>query len=706
MSVVSRLKVWLTADTREFEDRLKKSKKEVGGFSGTLGKLKGLVGKAFAAVGIANAGRELVKYGMRLDDVREKIERLTGIDDTELAGEVQAIADVFQQDYTEILRTVNTLHKQMGVTFSEAMTLIRDGFSAGLNSGGDFLDQLREYAPQFKAAGLSAKGMLAILQTSIRDGVFSDKGLDAIKEGMLRIREMPKATREALEGIGIASGEVEKALKDGTMTIFDVIRQVSEKLNELPASSAAVGTAIADIFGGPGEDAGLKYLQTLKNINLEHGVIVTEMGKAEQELTLALGRLNTVAAEAFQGVGEAWTRFKTGVVNELATELEVASNEEIGWFQKWVAGILPGFRRGNRIIAEGTRLQKETNRETIESLKLREQDIDSLRAQLDQFIALNVAQKGYFADTVNAIREEIALRLSGVKAIKSAENSLNEGKENELTEEERVRGMIESTIGKIGEKIQAYEKLKKSLSAYDVANGVVYQREINRLQSVIEKQGELVNSRLRKENDVPVMEVSQGYSLPVLPTSFDALSLLPEKLAQSRDKLQPIVQEMIDMSGVINVAFSDMAIGIGESVGQLIIGGDGMKNFALVVAASFADMAVQVGQIAIGMGVAKLAIEKALKNPLSGGIAAIAAGTALVALGTAVKGALSKVADGGGNTFSSNAYSNNLDVRTQSGSLDRVSQSVNVEVSGEFKLQGNTLVAAINKENRRKNLTT
>ena len=391
-------------------------------------------------------------------------------------------------------------------------------------------------------------------------------------------------------------------------------------------------------------------------------------------------------------------------MNELATELEVASNEEIGWFQKWVAGILPGFRRGNRIIAEGTRLQKETNRETIESLKLREQDIDSLRAQLDQFIALNVAQKGYFSDTVNAIREEIALRLSGVKEIKSAENSLNEGKENELTEEERVRGMIESTIGKIGEKIQAYEKLKKSLSAYDVANGVVYQREINRLQSVIEKQGELVNSRLRKENDVPVMEVSQGYSLPVLPTSFDALSLLPEKLAQSRDKLQPIVREMIDMSGVINGAFSDMATGIGESVGQLISSGGDLSGFASLVGTTFADMAIQVGKIAIETGTAVLGIKAALKslNPW----AAIAAGVALVALGTAVKGALGNIADGGGNTFSSNAYSNNLDVRTQSGSLDRVSQSVNVEVSGEFKLQGNTLVAAINKENRRKNLTT
>ena len=217
---------------------------------------------------------------------------------------------------------------------------------------------------------------------------------------MLRIREMPKATREAVEGIGIASEEVEKALKDGSMTIFDVLRQVSEKLNELPENSVAVGTAIANIFGGPGEDAGVKYLKTLKDINLEHESVATEMGKAQDELAQALGRLNAASAEAFKGVGSAWTRCKTEVVKGLASEVEVYNDEEIGWFQKWVSGILPGIRERNYMIAEGNRLQRETNQNAIDSLKLRERDVDSLRGVLDQYFALNTTQKGYFAETV------------------------------------------------------------------------------------------------------------------------------------------------------------------------------------------------------------------------------------------------------------------------------------------------------------------
>lgn len=161
-------------------------------------------------------------------------------------------------------------------------------------------------------------------------------------------------------------------------------------------------------------------------------------------------------------------------------------------------------------------------------------------------------------------------------------------------------------------------------------------------------------------------------------------------------------KEILDLSESINGAFADIAVGFGESLGQIIAGTGSLKGFAVLVAGTFADMAIQVGKIAIGVGMATEAIKESLTK--LGGFGAIAAGVALVALGTAVKSSLGKVASGGGASGSS-SYSNSLDVRTNR-SEERSAREVNLNVSGEFKLQGNTLVAAINKENRRKNLTT
>ena len=89
--------------------------------------------------------------------------------------------------------------------------------------------------------------------------------------------------------------------------------------------------------------------------------------------------------------------------------------------------------------------------------------------------------------------------------------------------------------------------------------------------------------------------------------------------------------------------------------------------------------------------------------------AAIAAGVALVALGTAVKSSLGKIADGGNasGTFSGNAYSNEVNIgNTKDYSSGMDSGKINVIVSGELKAKGSNLVAAINSENIRKGLTT
>lgn len=208
----------------------------------------------------------------------------TGDEMLRFRNSVQAVADYFGMDFKEVMQSANAMSKGFGISIDEALSLIRDGLVSGANANGEFLDTIKEYPRYFKEAGLSAEDFVAISTNAAKQGVFSDKGVDVIKEGNLRIREMTKATADALNGIGISADGVQKALQDGSMTTFEVMQQVAAKLKELPASSSQVGTAIADIFGGPGEDAGLEYIKTLDGVKLSmDDVKAATNGIAEQQ---------------------------------------------------------------------------------------------------------------------------------------------------------------------------------------------------------------------------------------------------------------------------------------------------------------------------------------------------------------------------------------------------------------------------------------
>lgn len=208
----------------------------------------------------------------------------TGEEMVKLRSKVQAVSEHFGTDFNETLRAANALSKGFGISMEDAMKLVQDGLVSGANAGGDFIDTVREYPRYFKEAGLSAEDFIAITTNAAQQGVFSDKGVDVIKEGNLRIREMTTATADALNGIGISAEKVQADLQAGSITTFDVMQMVAAKLNELPASSAAVGTAIADIFGGPGEDAGLEYIKTLADIQLNMDAVkAATQGTAEQQ---------------------------------------------------------------------------------------------------------------------------------------------------------------------------------------------------------------------------------------------------------------------------------------------------------------------------------------------------------------------------------------------------------------------------------------
>lgn len=326
-----------------------------------------LTNPAFLAIaGIAGAGvafKWWYDYNKGLVEATRLTQQFTGKEGDALKAyrnEVQAVADMFDKDFKEVLISTNAVAKQFGISADESLQYIKDGFITGADANGEFLDTLKEYPAYFKEAGISADQFVAIIAQTTQSGIFSDKGIDAIKEANLRLREMTTATADALDGIGISSEQVQADLQSGAKTTFEVMQDVSAKLNELPESSAAVGTAIADIFGGPGEDAGLQYLRTLKDIsgNLDEvknkagllGQLQEEQLQSQVELQNALsglfdatgGTFETLTTRAKVFVNKGLTAIIKGVVSIINYFIDLY-NESVAFRAVWQT-IVVGFK--------------------------------------------------------------------------------------------------------------------------------------------------------------------------------------------------------------------------------------------------------------------------------------------------------------------------------------------------------------------------
>ena len=341
----------------------------IGDGAKALGKtLLGLLSNPvfLAIAGITAAGAAFkwwYDYNAGLVEATRLTQQFTGKSGDDLKAfrnEVQAVADSFNADFRETLIATNALSKQFGISANEALQLVKDGFLAGGDANGEFLDTLKEYPAYFKEAGISADQFVAIVAQTNKMGIFSDKGVDAIKEANLRLREMTTATAAALDGIGISSEQVQKDLQTGTKTTFDVIQDVSAKLAELPDNAATVGAAIADIFGDPGEDAGLQYLRTLKDISTNMDEVKGKAGVLAQlqeeqlqsqiELQNALsglfdatgGNFETLTTQAKVFVNQGLTAIIKGVIDVVNYLIELY-NESVLIRAIW-NGIVSGFK--------------------------------------------------------------------------------------------------------------------------------------------------------------------------------------------------------------------------------------------------------------------------------------------------------------------------------------------------------------------------
>ena len=138
--------------------------------------------------------------------------------------------------------------------------------------------------------------------------------------------------------------------------------------------------------------------------------------------------------------------------------------------------------------------------------------------------------------------------------------------------------------------------------------------------------------------DVAVFGLAMKTNAPAFAEPFTAAE-------ESAAKLQDKIIDLSDaFTSILNGALNDLAVGFGEQLGNALSGaGFGVKNLLIPLA----EAIISFGKMAIQAGITALAIKKALT--LAQAPLAIAAGIALVAIGTAIKNGIAtpKLAEGG-----------------------------------------------------------
>lgn len=280
-----------------------------------------------AFLGIAGTlvvAKWIFDYNKNLQEASRLTEEFTGLTGNamkSIRSEIIGVADTYGKDFNEVLAAADTLVSQFGISFEEAMQIIKEGFVAGSDLNGNFLDQLGKYPAAFREAGLSASQMTAMIAQT-RSGIFSEQGMEVIEEANKKFRQMSQGTKDALATIGMSAEQALKDVESGEKSMFDVYQEVASKLDELPESSEAAGKVIKEVFGEKGVKAGYELITCLKDIdtNLESVKDQTgEVGKMEEQIMESQIELENKLAAVFDMTGGSFETL-TGQVKVLTNE--------------------------------------------------------------------------------------------------------------------------------------------------------------------------------------------------------------------------------------------------------------------------------------------------------------------------------------------------------------------------------------------------
>ena len=537
------------------------------------------------------------------------------------------------------------------------------------------------------------------------------------KESKQALRDFEKVGDDALSRLGEAFGVNTGKIEQMSSALRGLGTKMSESGNagtaafgKLLTSVGALSTAIAGIGIGA-------IVTGFKMLNDEAENFKSTVAGANMEMATAAyidtyrQVIHDFNREIGQGTAEAqssWKKFwgtigsgmraafQTGAVAGASAPGDF-NNQALVTYNNLLTEAGQKARTAEEIFNEMYAVTRQMSDKTVEWARMEREIAEYKRIAYDK-TSSTAQQQEALNKAVELIKKKFGeqAELQGRLADLQAEyNSLAESSVADIDKANQLRVQAENVTASMNNALRELSERQASVAANAQKEAEARQASLAAAQALAAEREALKSWGTISEGN------ALKDSLPGQLAAPDAGIAVPVTPVLDTESVVDITNEL---QSVLTSAFDSIGISLGGLIGDLATGGDAWNNFTNSAISAFGDMAISIGKMAISTGVATLGIKAALEslNPY----VAIAAGTALVALGTAVKTSLSNIASGGYSASASVATSANYGSSTSHVSTAFDTRDMNIKVTGSLYASGNQLVAVIENENNRKNHTT
>lgn len=292
---------------------------------------------------VEEAIRGVTAYGVDAEEslagVRRQWALNKDISDEANASIVKGAAVISQSyegiDFTELIQETYEIGNELGITQDSALDMVDALLKMGFPP--EQLDIIAEYGSQLTRAGFKAEEVQAIMEAGVETGSWNiDNLLDGLKEGRIQLTEFAqgadKALKEALDGSGIATEQIEKwgaavakGGSDGSKAMVEVAKAI-EGIED-PVKRNQVGVKVlATMF----EDQGQNLTNTLINASKK----TVDFQKNQDKLNESIKKIDASPAVKFQkAMGDLQMALKPvlGIVADLVSKFAewISNNPEL-----------------------------------------------------------------------------------------------------------------------------------------------------------------------------------------------------------------------------------------------------------------------------------------------------------------------------------------------------------------------------------------